>query len=47
MTETWCGLLNFLILSIVAGANGVLISRTRGLPETVNRRREGSLPRED
>lgn len=39
MTESWCGLLNVLILSIVAGANGVLIARTQGLKsETVQRR---------
>ena len=42
MTETWCALLNVLILSIVAGANGVLIARTKGLPDAVNRRRAGS-----
>ena len=27
MTETWCAMLNVLILSIVAGANGVLIQQ--------------------
>lgn len=42
MTETWCATLNILILSIVSGANAVLISRTRGLPAATNRRRTGS-----
>lgn len=36
MTETWCALLNVLILSIVAGANGVLLARTRNLTEATD-----------
>lgn len=39
MTETWCALLNVLILSIVAGANGVLLHRTRIIEEQQHRRR--------
>lgn len=31
MSESWCALLDVLILSIVATANGVLIHRTKGL----------------
>lgn len=42
MSETWCAMLNVVILSIVAGANGILISRTKGLPDATNRRRSGS-----
>jgi hypothetical protein len=38
MTETWCALLNVLILSLVAGLNGVLIHRSGGL---FNRRSSG------
>jgi hypothetical protein len=35
MTETWCALLNALILSIVAGANGVLIARVNRVQHTI------------
>lgn len=42
MSESYCALLNVLVLSIVSGANAVLIARTRGLPDAVNRRRTGS-----
>lgn len=37
MTETWCALLNVLILTIVAGANGVIINKVRHVEHDMSR----------
>lgn len=42
MSETYCGLLNVLILSLLAGAQGLVLVRQAKVKDSLERRQSGS-----